>query len=153
MEEKLLQIKHIRYLLENKLANFLPGSGKYASYTRYISRLIMFAFGDNVEKVLGISHNNENVKLSILRYNLEKDELLVRFPLKEERHNHKHNSENYRCKWISVNKLIISPKTREEIVISIREKIKNLSDKAEAINKEIIERTKELEKYEKEMQL
>ena len=151
MEEKLLQIKHIIYLLENKLANFLPGSGKYASYTRYISRLIMFAFGDNVEKVLGISHNNENVKLSILRYNLEKDELLVRFPLKEERHNHKHNSENYRCKWISVNKLIISPKTREEIVISIREKIKNLSDKAEAINKEIIERTKELEKYEKEM--
>ena len=86
-----------------------------------------------------------------MRYNLEKDELLVRFPLKEERHNHKHNSENYRCKWISVNKLIISPKTREEIVISIREKIKNLSDKAEAINKEIIERTKELEKYEKEM--
>lgn len=151
MEEKLLQIKHVRYLLENKLSKFLPGSGKYASYTRYISRLIMFAFGDNVERVLGISHNTENVKLSILRYNLEKDELFVRFPLKEERHNHKHNSENYRCKWISVNKLIISPKTREEIVISIREKIKNLYDKAEAINKEIIERTKELEKYEKEM--
>lgn len=151
MEEKLLQIKHVRYLLENKLSKFLPGSGKYASYTRYISRLIMFAFGDNVERVLGISHNTENVKLSILRYNLEKDELFVRFPLKEERHNHKHNSENYRCKWISVNKLIISPKTREEIVISIREKIKNLYDKAEAINKEIIEQTKELEKYEKEM--
>ena len=151
MEEKLLQIKHVRYLLENKLSKFLPGSGKYASYTRYISRLIMFAFGDNVERVLGISHNTENVKLSILRYNLEKDELFVRFPLKEERHNHKHNSENYRCKWISVNKLIISPKTREEIVISISEKIKNLSDKAEAINKEIIEQTKELEKYEKEM--
>ena len=118
MEEKLLQIKHVRYLLENKLSKFLPGSGKYASYTRYISRLIMFAFGDNVERVLGISHNTENVKLSILRYNLEKDELFVRFPLKEERHNHKHNSENYRCKWISVNKLIISPKTREEILTS-----------------------------------
>ena len=144
-------IKHIRYLLENKLAKFLPGSGKYASYTRYISRLIMFAFGDNVEKVLGISHNTENVKLSILRYNLATDELFVRFPLKEERHNHKHNSENYGCKWISVNKLIISPKTREEIVISIKEEIESLTIKAEAINKEIIERTKELEKYEKEM--
>lgn len=151
MEEKLLQIKHIRYLLENKLSKFLPGSGKYASYTRYISRLIMFAFGDNVEKVLGIPHNTENMKLSVLKYNLAKDKLLVRFPLKEEKHNNKNNPENYRCKWISVDKLIISPKTREEIVISIREEIESLSNKAEAINKEIIERTKELEKYEKEM--
>ena len=151
MEEKLLQIKHVRYLLENKLSKFLPGSGKYASYTRYISRLIMFAFGDNVERVLGISHNTENVKLSILRYNLVKDELLVRFPLKEERHNNKNNPENYRCKWISVDKLIISPKTREEIVISIREEIESLSNKAEVIIKEIMELNKELEKYEKEM--
>ena len=151
MKEKLLQIKHIRYLLENKLAKFLPSSGKYASYSRYIARLIMFAFGDNVEKVLGIPHNTENVKLSILRYNLIKDELLVRFPLKEERHNNKNNPENYRCKWISVDKLIISSKTREEIVISIREEIKNLSDKAEVIIKEIMELNKELEKYEKEM--
>lgn len=148
---QVLTINHIRYLLENHLSKFLPGSGKYASYTRYISRLIMFAFGDNVERVLGISHNTENVKLSILRYNLEKDELFVRFPLKEERHNHKHNSENYGCKWISVNKLIISPKTREEILTSIKEEIESLTIKAEAINKEIIERTKELEKYEKEM--
>ena len=148
---QVLTINHIRYLLENHLSKFLPPSGKYASYARYISRLIMFAFGDNVEKVLGIPHNTENVKLSILRYNLAKDELLVRFPLKEERHNHKHNSENYICKWISVDKLIISPKTREEIVISIREEIKNLSDKAEVIIKEIMELNKELEKYEKEM--
>lgn len=151
MEEKLLQIKHIKCLLENKLAKFLPGSGKYASYSRYIARLIMFAFGDNVEKVLGIPHNTENVKLSILRYNLVKDELLVRFPLKEERHNNKNNPENYRCKWISVNKLIISPKTREEIVTSIKEEIESLTDKSEVIIKEIMELNKELEKYEKEM--
>ena len=151
MEEKLLQIKHIRYLLENKLAKFLPGSGKYTSYARYISRLIMFAFGDNVEKVLGIPHNTENVKLSILRYNLLKDKLLVRFPLKEEKHNHKHNSENYICKWISVDKLIISPKTREEIVISIKEEIESLTNKAEVIIKEmnviIREIIKEIIKY------
>ena len=151
MEEKILQIKHIRYLLENKLAKFLPSSGKYASYSRYIARLIMFAFGDNVEKVLGIPHNTENVKLSILRYNLAKDELLVRFPLKEERHNNKNNPENYRCKWISVDKLIISPKTREEIVTSIKEEIESLTNKAEVIIKEIMELNKELEKYEKKM--
>ena len=151
MEEKLLQIKHIRCLLENKLAKFLPGSGKYASYSRYIARLIMFAFGDNVEKVLGIPHNTENVKLSVLKYNLATDELLVRFPLKEERHNHKNNPENYGCKWISVNKLIVSPKTREEIIMSIKEEIESLTAKAEAINKEIMEQNKELEKYEKEM--
>ena len=151
MEEKLLQIKHIRYLLENKLSKFLPGSGKYASYARYISRLIMFAFGDNVEKVLGIPHNTENVKLSVLKYNLAKDKLFVRFPLKEERHNNKNNPENYRCKWISVDKLIISPKTREEIVTSIKEEIESLTNKAEVIIKEIMELNKELEKYEKEM--
>ena len=151
MKEKLLQIKHIRYLLENKIAKFLPGSGKYASYARHISRLIMFGFGDNVEKVLGIPNYTENVKLSVLKYNLATDELLVRFALKEERHNHKNNPENYGCKWISVNKLIISPKTRKEIILSIKEEIESLTVKAEAINKEIMERNKELEKYEKEM--
>ena len=144
-------VKHIRYLLENKLAKFLPPSGKYVSYARCISRLIMYNFGDNVEKVLGIPHDTENVKLSILRYNLAKDELLVRFPLKEERHNHKHNFENYICKWISVDKLIISPKTKEEIVTSIKEEIESLTNKAEVIIKEIMELNKELEKYEKEM--
>lgn len=148
---QMLMIKNIRYLLENKLAKFLSGSGKYASCARYISRLIMFAFSDNVEKVLGIPHNTENVKLSILRYDLSKDKLLVRFPLKEERHKHKNNPENYGCKWISVNKLIVSPKTREEIILSIKEEIESLTVKAEAINKEIMERNKELEKYEKEM--
>ena len=35
--------------------------------------------------------------------------------------------------------------------MSIKKEIESLSAKAEAINKEIIERTKELEKYEKEM--
>ena len=148
---QVLTINHIRYLLENHLSKFLPPSGKYVSYARNISRLIMYNFGDNVEKVLGIPHNTENVKLSVLKYNLATDELLVRFPLKEERHNHKHNSENYGCKWISVNKLIISPKTREEIILSIKEEIESLTAKAEAINKEIMERNKELEKYEKEM--
>ena len=148
---QILAINHIRYLLENHLVKFLPPSGKYTSYARNISRLIMFNFGDNVEKVLGIPHDTENVKLSILRYNLAKDELLVRYPLKKERHNHKNNPENYGCKWISVNKLIISPKTREEIVTSIKEEIESLTIKAEAINKEIIELNKELEKYEKEM--
>ena len=88
-------VKHIRYLLENKLAKFLLPSGKYVSYARCISRLIMYNFGDNVEKVLDIPHDTENTKLSILRYNLAKDELLVRYPLKKERHNHKNNSENY----------------------------------------------------------
>ena len=151
MKEKLLQIKHIRYLLENKLAKFLPGSGKYASYSRYISRLIMFAFGDNVEKVLGIPHDTENIKLSILRYNLAKDELLVRYPLKKERHNHKNNPENYGCKWISVNKLIVSPKTKEEIINSLKDEIVSLTNKANMINKEIAERINELLKYEKEM--
>ena len=151
MEEKLLQIKHIRYLLENKLANFLPGSGKYASYARYISRLIMFAFGDNVEKILGIPNYTENVKLSVLKYNLATDELLVRFALKEERHNHKNNPENYMCKWISVNKLIVSPKTKEEIINSLKDEIISLTNKANMINKEIAERINELLKYEKEM--
>ena len=149
--KQILAINHIRYLLENHLVKFLPPSGKYTSYARNISRLIMFNFGDNVEKVLGIPHDTENVKLSILRYNLAKDELFVRYPLKKERHNHKNNPENYMCKWISVNKLIVSPKTREEIVTLIKEEIESLTIKAEAINKEIIERTKELEKYEKEM--
>ena len=147
---QVLTINHIRYLLENHLAKFLPPSGKYVSYARNISRLIMYNFGDNVEKVLGIPHDTENVKLSILRYNLAKDELLVRYPLKKERHNHKNNPENYGCRWISVNKLIVSPKTKEEIVTLIKEEIESLTIKAEAINKEIIERTKELEKYEKE---
>ena len=149
--KQILAINHIRYLLENYLSKFLPCSGKYASYARNISRLIMYNFGDNVERVLGIPHDTENVKLSILRYNLATDELFVRYPLKEEKHNHKNNLENYRCKWISVNKLIVSPKTREEIVTSIKEEIESLTIKAEAINKEIIEQTKELEKYEKEM--
>ena len=106
-------VKHIRYLLENKLAKFLPPSGKYVSYARCISRLIMYNFGDNVEKVLGIPHDTENVKLSILRYNLATDELLVRYPLNREKHNHKNNPENYGCKWISVNKLLIIHKTKE----------------------------------------
>ena len=148
---QVLTINHIRYLLENHLSKFLPPSGKYVSYARNISRLIMYNFGDNVERVLGIPHDTENTKLSILRYNLAKDELLVRYPLKKERHNHKNNPENYGCKWISVNKLIVSPKTKEEIVTLIKEEIESLTIKAEAINKEIIERTKELEKYEKEM--
>ena len=148
---QVLTINHIRYLLENHLSKFLPPSGKYVSYARNSSRLIMYNFGDNVERVLGIPHDTENVKLSVLKYNLLKDKFLVRFPLKEEKHNHKHNSENYICKWISVDKLIISPKTREEIVISIREEIESLSNKAEVIIKEIMELNKELEKYEKEM--
>ena len=148
---QVLTINHIRYLLENHLSKFLPPSGKYVSYARNISRLIMYNFGDNVERVLGIPHDTENVKLSILRYNLATDELLVRFALKEERHNHKNNPENYGCKWISVNKLIVSPKTRKEIILSIKEEIESLTVKAEAINKEIMERNKELEKYEKEM--
>ena len=149
--KQILAINHIRYLLENHLSKFLPPSGKYVSYARNISKLIMFNFGDNVERVLGIPHDTENVKLSILRYNLAKDELFVRYPLKKERHNHKNNPENYMCKWISVNKLIVSPKTREEIVTSIKEEIESLTIKAEAINKEIIERINELLKYEKEM--
>ena len=149
--KQILAINHIRYLLENHLVKFLPPSGKYTSYARNISKLIMFNFGDNVERVLGIPHDTENVKLSILRYNLAKDELFVRYPLKKERHNHKNNPENYMCKWISVNKLIVSPKTREEIVTSIKEEIESLTIKAEAINKEIIERINELLKYEKEM--
>ena len=144
-------VKHIRYLLENKLAKFLPGSGKYAFYARCISRSIMYNFGDNVERVLGIPHDTENVKLSILRYNLAKDELLVRYPLKKERHNHKNNPENYGCKWISVNKLIVSPKTKEEIINSLKDEIVSLTNKANMINKEISERINELLKYEKEM--
>ena len=144
-------VKHIRYLLENKLAKFLPPSGKYAFYARCISRLIMYNFGDNVEKVLGIPHDTENIKLSILRYNLAKDELLVRYPLKKERHNHKNNPENYGCKWISVNKLIVSPKTKEEIINSLKDEIVSLTNKANMINKEISERINELLKYEKEM--
>ena len=148
---QVLTINHIRYLLENHLSKFLPPSGKYVSYARNISRLIMYNFGDNVERVLGIPHDTENVKLSILRYNLAKDELLVRYPLKKERHNHKNNPENYMCKWISVNKLIVSPKTKEEIVTSIKEEIESLTDKAEVIIKEIMELNKELEKYKKEM--
>ena len=151
MKEKLLQIKHIRYLLENKLAKFLPGSGKYASYARHISRLIMFGFGDNVEKVLGIPNYTENVKLSVLKYNLATDELLVRFALKEERHNHKNNPENYGCKWISVNKLIVSPKAKEEIINSLKDEIVSLTNKLDMINKEITERVNELLRYEKEM--
>ena len=67
--KQILAINHIRYLLENHLVKFLPPSGKYTSYARNISRLIMFNFGDNVEKVLGIPHDTENIKLSILRYN------------------------------------------------------------------------------------
>ena len=144
-------VKHIRYLLENKLAKFLPTSGKYVSYARCISRLIMYNFGDNVEKVLGIPHDTKNTKLSILRYNLAKDELLVRYPLKKERHNHKNNPENYGCKWISVNKLIVSPKTKEEIINSLKDEIVSLTNKANMINKEISERINELLKYEKEM--
>ena len=144
-------VKHIRYLLENKLAKFLPGSGKYASYARHISRLIMFGFGDNVEKVLGIPNYTENVKLSVLKYNLATDELLVRFALKEERHNHKNNPENYGCKWISVNKFIVSPKTKEEIINSLKDDIVSLTNKANMINNEIAERINELLKYEKEM--
>ena len=144
-------VKHIRYLLENKLAKFLPGSGKYAFYARCIAKSIMFNFGDNVEKVLGIPHDTENIKLSILRYNLAKDELFVRYPLKKERHNHKNNPENYMCKWISVNKLIVSPKTKEEIINSLKDEIVSLTNKANMINKEIAERINELLKYEKEM--
>ena len=144
-------VKHIRYLLENKLAKFLPGSGKYAFYARCISRLIMYNFGDNVERVLGIPHDTENVKLSILRYNLAKDELLVRYPLKKERHNHKNNPENYGCKWISVNKLIVSPKAKEEIINSLKDEIVSLTNKLDMINKEIAERVNELLRYEKEM--
>ena len=144
-------INHIRYLLENKLAKFLPPSGKYVSYARCISRSIMYNFGDNVEKVLGIPHDTENVKLSILRYNLATDELLVRYPLKKEKHNHKNNPENYECKWISVNKLIVSPKTKEEIINSLKDEIVSLTHKADIINKEIVERINELLKYEKEM--
>lgn len=144
-------VKHIRYLLENKLAKFLPGSGKYVSYARCISRLIMFNFGDNVESVLDIPHDTENVKLSVLRYNLATDELLVRYPLKKEKHNHKNNPENYGCKWISVNKLIVSPKTKEEIINSLKDEIISLTNKADMINKEIEERVNELLKYEKEM--
>ena len=149
--KQILAINHIRYLLENQLVKFLPPSGKYTSYARNISRLIMFNFGDNVEKVLGIPHDTENVKLSILRYNLAKDELLVRYPLKKEKHNHKNNPENYMCKWISVNKLIVSPKTKEEIINSLKDEIVSLTNKANMINKEIVERINELLKYEKEM--
>ena len=148
---QVLTINHIRYLLENHLSKFLPPSGKYTSYARNISRLIMYNFGDNVERVLGIPHDTENTKLSILRYNLAKDELLVRYPLKKERHNHKNNSENYGCKWISVNKLIISPKAKEEIINSLKDEIVSLTNKADMINKEIAERVNELLKYEKEM--
>ena len=148
---QVLTINHIRYLLENHLSKFLPPSGKYVSYARNISRLIMYNFGDNVERVLGIPHDTENTKLSILRYNLAKDELLVRYPLKKERHNHKNNSENYGCKWISVNKLIISPKAKEEIINSLKDEIVSLTNKADMINKEIAERVNELLKYEKEM--
>ena len=148
---QVLTINHIRYLLENHLSKFLPPSGKYVSYARNISRLIMYNFGDNVERVLGIPHDTENTKLSILRYNLAKDELLVRYPLKEERHNHKNNSENYGCKWISVNKLIVSPKAKEEIINSLKDEIVSLTNKANMINKEIAERINELLKYEKEM--
>ena len=147
----LATIEHIRYLLENKLTKFLPPSGKYVSYARCISRLIMYNFGDNVEKVLGIPHDTENVKLSVLRYNLATDELLVRYPLNRERHNHKNNPENYVCKWISVNKLIINPKTKEEIINSLKDEIVSLTNKADMINKEIEERVNELLKYEKEM--
>ena len=147
----LATINHIRYLLENKLAKFLPPSGKYAFYARCISRLIMYNFGDNAEKVLGIPHDTENTKLSILRYNLAKDELLIRYPLKKERHNHKNNPENYGCKWISVNKLIVSPKAKEEIINSLKYEIVSLTNKADMINKEIAERVHELLKYEKEM--
>ena len=149
--KQILAINHIRYLLENHLVKFLPPSGKYTSYARNISRLIMFNFGDNVEKVLGIPHDTENVKLSILRYNLAKDELLVRYSLKKERHNHKNNHENYGCKWISVNKLIVSPKAKEEIINSLKDEIVSLTNKANMINKEIAERINELLKYEKEM--
>lgn len=144
-------VNHIRYLLEHKLAKFLPPSGKYVSYARCISRLIMYNFGDNVERVLGIPHDTENVKLSVLRYNLATDELLVRYPLKKERHNHKNNPENYGCKWISVNKLIVSPKTKEEIINSLKDEIVLLTNKANMINNEITERINELLKYEKEM--
>ena len=148
---QVLTINHIRYLLENHLSKFLPPSGKYTSYARNISRLIMYNFGDNVERVLGIPHDTENTKLSILRYNLAKDELLVRYPLKKERHNHKNNSENYGCKWISVNKLIISPKAKEEIINSLKDEIVSLTNKANMINNEIAERINELLTYEKEM--
>lgn len=148
---QVLTINHIRYLLENQLAKFLPPSGKYVSYARNISRLIMYNFGDNVERVLGIPHDTENTKLSILRYNLAKDELLVRYPLKKERHNHKNNSENYGCKWISVNKLIISPKAKEEIINLLKDEIVSLTNKADMINKKIEERVNELLRYEKEM--
>ena len=148
---QVLTINHIRYLLENHLAKFLPPSGKYISYARNISRLIMFNFGDNVEKVLGIPHDTENIKLSILRYNLAKDELFVRYPLKKERHNHKNNPENYMCKWISVNKLIVSPKAKEEIINSLKDEIVSLTNKLDMINKEIAERVNELLRYEKEM--
>lgn len=148
---QVLTINHIRYLLENHLSKFLPPSGKYTSYARNISRLIMYNFGDNVERVLGIPHDTENTKLSILRYNLAKDELLVRYPLKKERHNHKNNSENYGCKWISVNKLIISPKAKEEIINSLKDEIVSLTNKADMINKKIEERVNELLRYEKEM--
>ena len=138
-------------MLENKLAKFLPGSGKYVSYARNISRLIMYNFGDNVERVLGIPQDTENVKLSVLRYNLATDELLVRFPLKKERHNHKNNPENYGCKWISVNKLIVSPKAKEEIINSLKDEIVLLTNKANMINNEIAEQINDLLKYEKEM--
>ena len=150
---QVLTINHIRYLLENHLSKFLPPSGKYVSYARNISILIMYNFGDNVERVLGIPHDTENVKLSILRYNLAKDELLVRYPLKKERHKHNKNPENYWCKQISVNKLIVSPKTKEEIINSLKDEIVSLTNKANMINKEIAERINELLKYEKEMQL
>ena len=151
MAAQVLTINHIRYLLENHLSKFLPPSGKYTSYARNISRLIMYNFGDNVEKVLGIPHDTENAKLSILRYNLAKDELLVRYPLKKERHNHKNNLENYGCKWISVNKLIVSPEVKEEIINLLKDEIISLTNKADMINKEIAERINELLKYEKEM--
>ena len=144
-------VNHIRYLLENKLAKFLSPSGKYVSYARCISRLIMYNFGDNVERVLGIPHDTENVKLSVLRYNLATDELLVRYPLNREKHNHKNNPKNYGCKWISVNKLIVSPKTKEEIINSLKDEIVSLTHKADMINKEIAERINDLLKYEKEM--
>ena len=63
--KQILAINHIRYLLKKNLVKFLPPSGKYTSYARNISRLIMFNFGDNVATVLGSPHNTEKKKKTI----------------------------------------------------------------------------------------
>ena len=47
--------------------------------------------------------------------------------------------------------MIVSPKTKEEIINSLKDEIVSLTNKANMINKEIAERINELLKYEKEM--